>query len=64
MIFARTLFLLGSVVALFGLWRIVAPFIYESVSGNNVQGVIFLVTGSVMLWVGRQLERRTGGDGE
>ena len=61
MIFARGLFLVGSVLALFGLWRLVAPFIYSSVSPNPSQGIIFLVCGGVMMWIGHQLERRNNG---
>lgn len=61
MIFARVLFLLGSVLALFGAWRFIAPYIYDSVVSNPKQGLIFFVAGGVMLWIGRQLERRNNG---
>lgn len=58
MIFARVLFLFGSVLALFGIWRLIGPFIYERVGSNPGQAVIFLVAGVIMLWAGYQLERR------
>jgi hypothetical protein len=57
-IFARILFLLGSVMALFGLWRFIAPHIYETVSVNVNQSIIFVVIGGAMLWIGYQMERR------
>lgn len=61
MIFARFLFLIGSVLALFGVWRFISPYIYDNVVANPKQGLVFLITGGVMLWIGRQLERRNNG---
>ncbi|MDY6980246.1 MAG: hypothetical protein SV201_10205 [Pseudomonadota bacterium] len=61
MIFARILFLLGSVLALFAVWRLLAPYVYGSLSPASGQTVLFLVVGAILAWIGYQLERRAGG---
>lgn len=58
MILARVVLLLGSVLALFGLWRLVGPQLYASVSPNMIQALVFLSIGAVMMWFGRQIEQR------
>ena len=62
MIFARVLTLIGSVIALFGLWKFVAPLIYANLGTDYMQGVISLILGGVLALIGRQLERRQGGE--
>lgn len=57
MIVARILFLLGSVLALFGLWQIVAPYIYASVEPAGSQAPVMLIIGALLAWIGRRLER-------
>lgn len=61
MIFARILFLPGSVLALFGLWRLLAPYVYGSLSPASGQTVVLLIIGAMLAWVGYQLEHRTDG---
>ena len=61
MIFARILFLLGSVLALFALWRLLAPYVYGSLSPADGQTVGFLVAGAILAGIGYQLERRADG---
>ncbi|MDZ7805433.1 hypothetical protein [Thiohalophilus sp.] len=60
-IFGRILLLLGSVLALFALWRLLAPYVYAPLSPASAQTVLFLVIGGILAWVGYQLERRAGG---
>lgn len=60
MIFARILSLIGSVILLFGLWKFVAPLIYANVSHDIMQGIISLIIGGVMVWIGRQVEHQQG----
>ncbi|MDZ7660978.1 hypothetical protein [Thiohalophilus sp.] len=60
MIFARMLTLIGSVIALFGLWKFIAPLIYSNIGTDFMQGVISLVLGGMLALIGRQLERRQG----
>ena len=60
MIFARMLTLVGSVIALFGLWKFAAPLIYSNIGTDFRQGVISLVLGGVLALIGRQLERQKG----
>lgn len=60
MIFARILSLIGSVIVVFGLWKFVAPLIYADISIDIMQGVISLVIGGVMVWIGRQIEHQQG----
>lgn len=61
MIFARIVSLLGSVLALFALWRLFAPYVYASLSPASGQTVGFLIIGVILAWVGYQLERRARG---
>ncbi|MFO8025982.1 hypothetical protein [Thiohalophilus sp.] len=61
MIFARLVFLLGSILALFAVWRLLAPYVYASLSPASGQTVLFLIIGAILAWVGYQLERRAGG---
>ncbi|MFP3874008.1 MAG: hypothetical protein ACLFQT_05050 [Thiohalophilus sp.] len=60
MIFARMLTLIGSVIALFGLWKFVAPLIYSNIGADFMQGGLSLLLGGVLALIGRQLERRQG----
>lgn len=62
MILARVLFLIGSVLALFGVWSLVSPYIYQSVSADPIRAVLYLVIGGALAWFGRQLETRSPGD--
>jgi len=55
---ARIIFLVGSVFTLFGIWKFISPVIYQNIAAEPRQGLAFLISGIVMVLVGRYLEKQ------
>ena len=59
----RILFLCGSVLVLFGLWKFASPWIYEGLKSEPRQAVVFLVVGILLVIGGKFLEKRESSQG-
>jgi len=60
--FARIIFLVGSVFTLFGVWKFISPVIYQNIAAEPRQGLVFLISGIVLILVGRYLEKQDSGN--
>ncbi len=54
---ARIIFLIGSVLSLYGTWELIGPLLYDGISAEPRQGLLFMAAGVILVVSGYYFEK-------